>query len=458
MGEPLSTILVGVASIGMAVLIATKQRNDRRRFMRELVEKTGLTLHRGTLFLKDDTVDGDLANCHVALSWFTHGRHDSRRPKVKVTPRAGRVPFGLQIRKEDALGQIGKMLLGQDIRIGDPDFDGRFLIRGLDEVGVISVLGHRTRQLINDLVGEDGWRLGEDGLTWMSARKRPAATSLAETIQRADQVCLEIGRSGSSSERLVESLRNDPVPEFRLRCLEMLLIQPRSDAITSAIRMSARDDNPEVRLLAGESLGEEGIDTIARVALEAETKSAVRAIRALEKRPSESVAVQLRRVLGRKDTEPFAAAAEALAQMRDLPGVDIIVGVLGDASARSTSQRVAAARALRLYGLAQVCPQLLAALATGDRSLKIAVIEALGACGGSEEAGVLYGIKEADEDGVTRRAATQALAEIQSRLGAVARGSLSMAQAGRAEGGLSVADAAEPGSLSVDKIPDDGTS
>ncbi|HEX9189715.1 MAG TPA: HEAT repeat domain-containing protein, partial [Vicinamibacteria bacterium] len=215
--------------------------------------------------------------------------------------------------------------------------------------------------------------------------------------------------------RLAANLAEETEPGARLASLLALAREfPQHPATREALLAARADASEEVRLRAGIALREEGRETLTELVRGAGTSDAcaARAVAALDERlPADLATGTLRRALGGAG-RPLTARAclEALGRL----------------------------------GLPDHEGLLLGALAAEDREVSLAAARALGQAG--TVAAVVSLQESAERGGEHRRAARQAIAEIQARLTGAAPGQLTLA--GGEAGALSLADG-EPGRLSL---------
>jgi HEAT repeat protein len=239
--------------------------------------------------------------------------------------------------------------------------------------------------------------------------------------------------------RLADNLKGEPVSGVRLQVLTTLAREFPSHPATREALLAAREDpDAEVRLRAGIALGREGRDVLLAIARG-------------EGAPDETTARAVAELAGQLAADEATALLRSALRTRRLATAKECVGVLGrrgGPAAIAVLGRVlaveagepawAAARALAMTRDPAAEAPLLRALADGTRDLRLAAATALGAVGTAAAVGPL---REAESgDSGMRRAARQAIGEIQSRAKGAAPGQLSLAggeagQLSRAEGG-----------------------
>ncbi|HYG63622.1 MAG TPA: HEAT repeat domain-containing protein, partial [Thermoanaerobaculia bacterium] len=245
--------------------------------------------------------------------------------------------------------------------------------------------------------------------------------------------------------RLADNARRDPLPGVRLRNLLVLARERPGEPVTrDALRAACSDPDPQIRLRAAAELGAEGHETL--IALAASTEDddtwSAQAVSALAQHlPLERMKAILGQALRSRRLETARACLTSLGRWR-AAAIGELVKVL-----ESEQDDLAAAAALALGGTGEASaePPLLRALEHFSPEIQIAAATTLGRAGSVE---TVLPLQEAAERGGrdVRRAAHQAIAEIQARLQDAAPGQLSLAA--NEAGQLSLPEA-EAGQLSL---------
>jgi hypothetical protein len=282
-----------------------------------------------------------------------------------------------------------------------------------------------------------GWAVGNDFVGGLNRLHEvlPAVLALARRLETPEDV----------PRRLAENLKSEPVAGVRLQVLVTLIREFPSHPATREALLAAREDpDAEVRLRAGIALGSQGRDVLLAVASGegAADETTERAVVALGWHLTTAEAQGILRSALRTRREATARAClGALGQRRGAEVVPTLAKVL---AVEKPDLAVAAADALGATGDASAEASLLTALGSPHAPVRVAAARALGRVGTT--AAVLP-LKNAEvRDSETRRAARQAIAEIQSRAAGAAPGQLSLA--GGESGQLSLASE-ERGRLSL---------
>ncbi|MGC4120022.1 MAG: HEAT repeat domain-containing protein [Myxococcales bacterium] len=218
-------------------------RLDWRRLARELSlehpdpELAGIRIVTGTL----DGVKVALAEeCDPA----------SGAPHVVAVEARG-LPEELVLRAEDRLEALKKAVAGEDVQVGDPDFDRKVSVQGPQDV-VLSVLGRAGRRAALQVV--------ERGAVVKSGtiRLELARAAKHDEVVAAVRVVAEAAASLAARPvalALEANAKADPEPEVRRRNLEVLLrAWGRHDAVGRALQSALVDPSPQVRVLAAKQV------------------------------------------------------------------------------------------------------------------------------------------------------------------------------------------------------------
>jgi HEAT repeat protein len=335
--------------------------------------------------------------------------------------------------------------LGREIEIGAAHFDAEFFIDGPAKP-VFALLDAETRRLLVDVKDKYGLEItsGEIKTVFSKDENVPDVLPLLLEIRERFALQIEIPR------RLAENARLNPEPGVRLQNLLLLIRELPGDPETiGALREACLDPAPEIRLRAARELGEEGRDVLVDLA-ESLLNDAVsaEAVSALAgELPFERVNAILDRALSRRRERTARACLEAIGRGGDAAAVEVLAKVL---EREHGELAPVAAWALGATGSPAAEPPLIQVLQRDDENLRIVAANALGRVGSVEAVLPLRELADRFLLGEIRKAARQAIAEIQSRLQGATPGQLSLA--GAEAGQLSLAEA-EAGQLSLAQNP-----
>lgn len=376
-------------------------RRDRRKDWKDAVNQCGLRIKTTTEKYGRLAARGD--SFEVQIETFGNKRQDTR---IVVEAPVAKDFETVKIRPESASS-------ARDARTGDPGFDDAFSIEG-PALQLFALLDADTRRRL--------CAVNAAGRLEISPGRIEAVISGDEPVVDVLPSLLEIGkRLGTPADiprSLVENVKQDFDGEVRLQNLLLLLRElPGDPATVEALRAACRDWSPATRLRAAEALGPEGRSLIVELA---------------------------------HGLEDDAVSAEAVSILdEELPSerVKALLGRAGSSGRLKTALACVGALGRREDPAAE--PSLVQALQQEQPEVRVAAANALARAG---SAAAVLPLKAAAErlplDRELRRAARQAIVQIQSRVQGGSPGQLSMAEA---EGGeLSLADETS-GQLSLDR-------
>jgi HEAT repeat protein len=363
----------------------------------------------------------------------------SKEQAVGITVEASGLPDFHKVKIHPETGSRAP-----EIEIGDTVFDSEFIIQG-PVLLVSALLDEGTRRLLS-LVNARG----EVALSWGKLR----ADMPDEGIARVLPVLLDLRKRFTTPldipRRLAENAREDLVPGVRLHNLLVLLRElPEHPVTAEALRTARSDRSPEVRLRVARELGAEGRGILLELAenLENDAVSA-EAVSLLDRElPFERATAILDRALSLRHLQTARVCLEAIGRSGAAAAVDVLSKVLEKESAELAP---AAAQALGATGSPAAEPSLIVALQRDQPDLRVAAANALARVGSAEAVLPLKEMADLFLLGEIRKAARQAIAEIQSRVQGASPGQLSLA--GTEAGQLSLAEA-EAGQLSLAEDP-----
>ncbi len=310
------------------------------------------------------------------------------------------------------------------IESGDEDFDRTFFIQGPMQL-VYGVLDAETRRILLRVNAECYLEIAGGEIR---------AEMFDSEVPFILPLLLDLGRRFAQKRDLVqcllESARRDPAAGVRINQMLLLVREHARDPRTAAVlRAACSDPSPRVRLWTAQTLGDEGRGVLLELAeIRVEDAVSAQAIAILDRElPVERLITILDRALGERRIRTALACLEALSHSEDAAAVELLAEVM----ARERGElATAAAVALGTLGNADAEPPLIQALHHEDTEVHVAAANALGRVGSVASVPPL---KEAAErlrlDPDLRRAARQAIAEIQSRLPGATPGQLSLAGA-----------------------------
>ena len=403
------------AFVVVSLLLSSLGRKHRRlKLWREALAQCGLTevkssgfwVWRPKLMARSGPIDVQIADAR--------GKGD----EVKVVIEGPEGFSAVKLRR-----QILK-LWTREIEVGDEVFDDAFLVDGPIRPVCARLDAAMRRQLVrasavcNPLDIDSGQIRVE-----VSDKVLPRILPLLLDIHRQLAEPVDVER------RIAKNARRDPKAGVRLANLLLLIRERPGDPETlRALRGACSDASPQVRLQAALALGEEGRNVLLKLAESSpDDASGAEAVLHLGgKLPLESARSILSRSLRKGLFLTARACLKVLGQRRGAA-----IGTLERVMTEEKGELAAAAAlALGTTDEAAAEPPLLHALQSDDSDLQEAAATALGRVG---SVAAVQPLKEAAEstwfDLGLRRAARQAIAEIQARLEGASPGQLSLAEA-----------------------------
>ncbi len=339
----------------------------------------------------------------------------------------------------------------REIEIGDESFDKAFFVDGPTQLVFALLDAHVRRRLLsaNEMSRLEIAR-GELRAEMYDSEVSAVLFLFLDAGRRIARP-IDLGRCLAANAQL------DPEPGVRLRNLRLLARELPGDPQTLEIlRTACSDPDPEVRLRAAIELGDEGRAILLALAegVEDDLCSAPAVTLLGRELPPERLRAILIRALRWRRIQTALACLEGLGRHASPATVETLAKVL----AREKGELAhAAAVALGATGSPAAEPPLILALQRESLDVRVAAADALARVGSAAAVLPLKEAAERSDDGELRRAARQAIAEIQSRVKGASPGQLSLtgAEAGqlslaRAEAGqLSLATEADAGQLSL---------
>lgn len=368
---------------------------------------------------------------------------------------------GISLRPEGRIDDLDRIVGKREIEIGDDAFDRALYVQGPTEL-VRALLDAETRRVWLELIagrvryGEAftanvyatvSLRDGDLHAEFQQDQAENMWAHLSGVLKALLAAMDKLSRPPSLVSRLVENTARET--EWRVRLENILLLtrsHPNHPAVPQLLHRALEDERQEVQLQAAMALGgPEGRRVLIEIASRewADDACAARAIGALgEALPVERAREVLTHALRTRRVATAHACLEAMGRLRGPEVVSLLAKVL---AVETPPLAVAAATALGSSEAPAAEAPLLEALRRERPEVRVAAAEALGRVGSS---GAVLPLKDAaEEGGALRRAARQAVAEIQSRLTGASPGQLSLTES---DGGrLSLADVDPKGQVSL---------
>ena len=260
--------VVGALIAGFCVIVfvanngrRTKRKQIVRNVLGESAQILGLTMSTspGTAVA---LARGNPNGVTISIECVRTSDGERTRFRVKIP----RLPPGMSIKAEGLGSSMGKALMGDDLQIGDPEFDSAILIRG-PATATRSLMSQDARQAVMKAV-KSGAKLEQrvlsvDRIGWM--KDSADVVELAQKLIKAAE-CLEPGWTVSHD--LMTNAKNDPLPAVRKANMEALFDEfPDSDDALSAAKKAMDDADPLIRLRGAFAAGDAGVPVLRNLAM-----------------------------------------------------------------------------------------------------------------------------------------------------------------------------------------------
>jgi len=418
-----------VLGVSAAVVIYLVRRHSWKQTARRL----GLQVAPGLVKLR---MQGELKGFPVEIS-----RAD-KHYLLEVNGR-GKISGWLKLGAENLFTRT----MAPDILTGDAAFDYDARITG-DEAMSLAVLDHTTRQAVLREVVQGEAKVGNGKVVLKKRRLGDLERAVPGVLELARQLRLD---ENLVAESLATNAEHDPHQGVRLRNLRVLIEKnPAAETTKATCRRLLGAAQPELRLEAALSLGEEGREVVAEIAelTSCSEDLRVRAVESLLRPFAEGqVGPLMDRLLDDPSPRVRRAAIIGLGRGQHAPGAERLQELIPDADPR-TAEEIAVA--LGRIGDPRGEPGLLLLLESSATRTRAAAVSALARVGTARAVEPLLSLTGLGISALSREARA-AIQQIQSRISGAEQGQLSVAALDGPEGALSPAadgsDAA--GSLSL---------
>lgn len=381
---------------------------------------------------------------HVDFTHATTARGESRRTIEVATFSAGKgiIPASLEAHIENPWGEHGSLARGPDRDTGDHEFDRQVDLATMDAY-VCAALSEPARAQLVEFMNSGG-TVSSGAVSWRTDELREVERLwLIERTERIARFAKHLGVTPDTlAARLAHNAVHDSQPDVRIRNLQFLLA-PETAAPVELVKTTARtlltDQRHIVRFHAARALGVEGHAALRALTTDphAEVALRARAVSELHEQDAAGIAELVASFLIPSPRELVCAALAVVAARRLSAHVERVIALFAGAE---TPVRVAAARTLGALESPAIEPYLLRLCADEEAEVQIAAAESLAIIGGVDAVEPLVTLTQGFGGGAVRQAVRSAIARIQSRLGDVEGGRVSLAEDDELAGAVALID------------------
>ncbi len=419
--DPLLGLFLVILAGSVAVWFNVRQGDEQgdRQGGRQLQARLDAAASSGLQVMEVFGRSGFKARAGPLEVWIADSGQETPRVRIEILIPGSPDFYSVRIRPESFMPAPWV----REIEIGDESFDNTFSIEGPIRL-VRALFDAEMRRLIAQANSKNRLEISYNRLrTEASDEELPHILPLLIDLGQRFTQSMDIPR------RLAEIASRDPEAGVRLQNLLLLIREfPGNPATVEALRTACSDVNPEIRLRAAKELGAEGRGVLLKLAESVENDAvSAQAVSLL----NEELAVErLTAILDQALRGHHMQTARVCVKTLGRRGDAAAVGPLTKLVERERGELAAvAAQALGAIGSADAEPPLLQALQYEDTEVRTAAAKALGRVGSAAAVLPLKEMAESSKFGRDlRRAARQAIAEIQSRLKGATPGQLSLAE------------------------------
>ncbi len=309
------------------------------------------------------------------------------------------------------------------IKTGDDAFDKRMRTAASSFHIIAAMLTEHVRKNILYLASEctdlhitkTSIRLNMP-VSWVQKSKR-----LVHCLKTSLSLAKELAHCEDYRKRIIDNISGCDEPKVKLRNIHALVAGFGIDQdIRKLLRKTMRDDEIAIRIESASHLGKEGCKYLTEILIEGSSV------------PTDKLKILIVKIL--KERRYTGAVLALIDIIEKTSNRDLITGVL---------------EAFEAIGDERVSTLLMVRLNDEDSDIRLLAIRALASCGTVSAVEPLHKLAGDTLNPMVRIATLKAIERIQSRLGNVERGWLSVAELSDREGALSMADGAGKGSLSM---------
>jgi hypothetical protein len=422
----LAIFLVSGAAISLGMAHHGKKMSRYNAIFRDLAGQTHLKLIKGSLIFFPKlygTIDT------FGFSIEKYEGEEVQKSLMISTRFFLHIPGELFVNKGYAFSRLVS-IRPRDIQAGDNEFDDLLFVDASEPYVATAYLNSVIRRLSKKLAASGtSINISKFGISLiMPFSEIHQPRKIVRCVEDMVSLCKELNREQDIRKRLMENIDADEIPEVRLRNIRALTAHfALDDKIFALLRKTMRDEMIEIQVESAAHLGVEGTVHLADI---------------LRKGGAVSGVMKLQIVNILKEHGYRESAPVLMNLYRDTKNPDLMIAVLD---------------AFFVFGDERVGPLLMEQLDAENADVRMHAVRALETCGTVEAVERLLKLADDSLSPFVKNATHKSVERIQSRLGNVEKGWLSMPESQGKQGALSMAGGAEEGSLSMEKAGGDGS-
>lgn len=348
-------------------------------------------------------------------------------------------------------GFLSGIIGGRDIEVGCPSFDANTYISSFSresDAEVAALLDRETRELISKYVVMGGAKVADGEI---SHTKTNSIDSVPQLIRGHIQLAKHLGMENFEiPARLAVNALNDSVSSVRLRNLTLLQERfPSSEEAADTSAALLNDPQTSIQLAAAIFMGEKGLGVVKEIAQSdgATIDLRIKSLRHLANKVERDELITIsRELLQSREKQLQRMGIHFLGRLKDRASLDSMIALLEPRNIATTLKVIEAVESI---GDSSAERALIKLLEDSNNRVKTAAIGALETVGTITAVEPLHLLAKRL---AFKRLARKAIESIQSRLGDVESGRLSLAPSIDPNGALSLAGNPEKtGGLSLEE-------
>jgi hypothetical protein len=241
-----------IGSVALSLRYATKLNKLHTAALRSAAQQLGLEFTPGT-WRKSPVLKGRVAGQMAHIDHYTVSSGKSSVTYLRFRVLGADLPGDLTIKREGALSSMKKMILGEDILIGDPDFDQKFLLECSDEAELLGRLSVDARNAVEMAVDRYPATVSKGVIELLTTAQRTwrSADEIVGITQMLVHLTNKLCPPGPTVARLAKNATSDPIAGVRKRNFRLLvdLYPSTADARDAALKLK-EDPESEIRIEA----------------------------------------------------------------------------------------------------------------------------------------------------------------------------------------------------------------